>query len=73
MSRGRVEFGPPNVEKALGALAVAAAFARRLDFAGIVDRAVPVREIAYATHGEVIEALIANRLTSATPLLHVED
>lgn len=73
MSRGRVEFGPPSVEKALGALPVVAAFARRLDVAGIVDRAVPVRDIAYATHGEVIEALIANRLTSPTPLVHVED
>ena len=73
MSRGRVEFGPPSVEKALGALPVVAAFARRLDVAGIVDRAVPVRDIAYATHGEVIEALVANRLTSPTPLVHVED
>ena len=73
MSTGRVEFGPPSVEKALGALPVVAAFARRLDVAGIVDRAVPVRDIAYATHGEVIEALIANRLTSPTPLVHVED
>lgn len=33
----------------------------------------PVRDIAYATHGQVIEALIANRLTSPTPLVHVED
>jgi hypothetical protein len=73
MSKAWVEFGPPSVEKALGALPVVAAFARRLDVAGIVDRAVPVRDIAYATHGEVIEALIANRLTSPTPLVHVED
>jgi hypothetical protein len=32
-----------------------------------------VRDIAYATHGQVVEALIANRLTSPTPLVHVED
>ena len=57
----------------MGALPVVAAFARRLDIAGSVDRAVPVRDIAYATHGQVIEALIANRLTSPTPLVHVED
>jgi transposase len=61
------------VERALGALPVVAGFCRRLDIAGIVDRACPVRDIAYATHGQVIEALIANRLTSPTPLVHVED
>ena len=31
----------------------------------------PVRPIARATHGQVIEALIANRLTSPAPLVHV--
>jgi hypothetical protein len=30
-----------------------------------------VREIAYATHGQVIEALVANRLTSPAPMIHV--
>jgi hypothetical protein len=73
VSRHQVEFGPPGVEKMLGALPVVADFARRLDIAGIVDRACPVRDIAYVTHGQVIEALVANRLTSPTPLVHVED
>ena len=73
MSRRPLRYGPPSVEKALGALPVIAGFCRRLDIAGIVDRARPVRDIAYATHGQVIEALIANRLTSPTPLVHVED
>ena len=73
MSRRQVDYGPPSAEKMLGALPVVAGFARRLDIAGIVDRAAPVRDIAYATHGQVIEALIANRLTSPTPLVHVED
>ena len=45
----------------------------RLDIRGIVDRACPVRDVAIVTHGQVIEALIANRLTSPQPLLHVED
>ncbi len=57
----------------LGALPVVAEFCRRLDIAGIVDRAVPVRDLALLSHGEVIEALIANRLTSPAPLVHVED
>ncbi len=73
MARRQVDYGPASVEKMLGALPVVADFARRLDIAGIVDRAAPVRDIAHATHGQVIEALIANRLTSPTPLVHVED
>jgi len=71
--RTSVRYGRPSVEKALGALPVVAAFCARLDIAGIVDRACPVRDIALATHGQVIEALVANRLTSPTPLVHVED
>jgi hypothetical protein len=61
------------VQKTLGALPVIAEFCQRLDIAGIVDRAAPVRDIAHVTHGQVIEALVANRLTSPTPLVHVED
>jgi transposase len=61
------------VEKLLGALAVVADFCRRLDLAGIVDRACPVREVATLTHGQVICALVANRLTSPAPLRRVED
>jgi transposase len=71
--RRLARYGPPSVEKALGALPVVAELCRRLDIAGTVDRACPVRDIAYATHGQVIEALVANRLTSPTPLVHVED
>src|SRR5260370_7159993 len=60
------------MDKALGALPVVAEFCRRLDIAGIVDRVCPVREVAILTHGQVIEALVANRLTSPQPLVHVE-
>ncbi len=60
-------------DKTLGALPVVAEFARRLDIAGIVDRACPVRDLALLSHGQVIEALVANRLTSPAPLVHVED
>lgn len=61
------------MEKALGSLPVVASFAKRLNLAATVDQLCPVRDVAIATHGQVIEALIANRLTSPTPLLHVED
>lgn len=64
-------YGPASAEQALGALPVVAAFCRRLDIAGIIDRAAPVRCVARATHGQVIEALIANRLTSPAPMVHV--
>jgi hypothetical protein len=61
------------VEKVLGALPVVASFCQRLDLAGIIDRACPIREVATLTHGQVICALVANRLTSPTPLWRVED
>ncbi len=70
----RYAYAPPSVEKLLGALSVVGEFCRRLDVAGIVDRACPMRqEVARVTHGQVIEALVANRLTSPRPLLRVED
>ena len=75
MARKRPILGPPLVQrdKVLGSLPVIAAFCRRLDVRGIVDRACPVRDVAIATHGQVIEALVANRLTSPQPLVHIED
>jgi Domain of unknown function (DUF4277) len=69
----RYAYGPPSVEKLLGALPVVAEFCGRLDLQGIVDRACPIREVARVTHGQVIEALVANRLTSPRPLLRVQD
>ena len=72
MSGTRIGYGPAVADKTLGALPVVAEFARRLDLAGIVDRACPVRDLALLTHGQVIEALVANRLTSPAPLVHVE-
>jgi len=60
-------------DKALGSLPVIAKFCERLDVRGIVDRAVPVRDVAIVTHGQVIEAMIANRLTSPRPLWRVQD
>jgi transposase len=61
------------VEKHLGSLPVIADFSRRLDIAGVVDRACPIREVASISHGQVIEALIANRLTSPKAMVAVAD
>lgn len=61
------------VEKRLGSLPASAQFMRRLDVAGIIDGLCPMRaDIARISHGQVIEALIANRLSSPTPMFRVD-
>jgi transposase len=60
------------VEKLLGALPVVAGFCSRLKIRDIIDEACPVRDLAGLTHGQVIEALVANRLTCPSPLVHVQ-
>lgn len=62
-----------GVKKRLGGLPAVAEILRRLDVAGIVDGLCPVRSDADLTHGQVIEVLIANRLTSPMPLQRVGD
>jgi transposase len=62
-----------RLEKQLGSLPVVADFSRRLDIAGIVDRACPMRDVGGISHGQVIEALIANRLTSPKAMVAVAD
>jgi hypothetical protein len=60
------------VEKRLGSLPASAQFLRRLDVAGIIDGLCPMRtDIAHISHGQVIEALIAGRLSSPTPMFKV--
>jgi transposase len=55
----------------VGAMPLVAPMLERLDVAGIVDRACPMRGRAHLTHGEVIAALVANRLTAPRPLYDV--
>jgi hypothetical protein len=61
------------VRKRLGGLPAVAEILRRLELAGIVDELCPIRGDADLTHGQVIEVLIANRLTSPLPLQRVGD
>jgi transposase len=70
--RQDAQFGSVSVEKLLGGLPVVAGFCSRLRIRDIVDDACPVRDLAELTHGQVIEALVANRLTSPSPLVHVQ-
>ncbi|MGB7963405.1 MAG: IS1634 family transposase [Propionicimonas sp.] len=73
--RPRAQIGAVGrLEKQLGSLPVIADFCRRLDIAGVVDRACPMRDLPLSlTHGQVIEALIANRLTSPKAMVAVAD
>ena len=48
-------------------------FSRRLDIAEIIDRACPMRDLALVSHGQVVEALIANRLTHPQAMVAVAD
>jgi len=61
------------MKKRLGGLPAVAEILRRLDVAGIVDGLCPIRDDADLTHGQVIEVLIANRLTGPMPLQRVGD
>jgi hypothetical protein len=63
----------PVLEKKLGSLVAAAEMLRRLDVAGIIDGLCPIRDIADLTHGQVIEAMVANRLSAPAPLVGLED
>jgi transposase len=55
-----------------GALPLVTPILQRLDLVGIVDRACPMRGRARLTHGEVVAALVANRLTAPRPLYDVQ-
>lgn len=54
-----------------GALPLVVPILHRLDLCGIVDRACPMRGRSRLTHGEVICALVANRLTAPRPLYDI--
>jgi transposase len=63
----------PVLEKKLGSLIAGAEMLRRLDVAGIIDGLCPIRDIADLTHGQVIEAMVANRLSAPAPLVGLAD
>ena len=73
--RPRARYADEVARKRLGALPVAVEFCRRLGVREIVDRLCPMREVATArvTPGQVVEALIGNRLTSPSPMVGIVD
>lgn len=64
---------PPAVgaRRQVGALLLVRHYLDRLGLTELVDRATPMRGRAYLTHGEVIAALVANRLSAPSPLYDV--
>lgn len=64
---------PPSVgtRREVGPLLVVAHYLRRLGLVTVVDRAAPMRGRSLLTHGEVVAALVANRLCAPAPLYDV--
>ena len=64
---------PPQVgtRREVGTLLLVRHYLERLGLAKIVDQAAPMRGRAQLTHGEVIAALVANRLSAPSPLYDV--
>jgi hypothetical protein len=61
------------VVRTAGALLVVKVLCDRLGIAEAVDRFCPIRSVADYTHGQVVEALVCNRLTHPRPLSSFED
>lgn len=57
--------------KRLGALPVIGAYLERLGLKERVDALAPVRGVAHLTNGDVVAALVANRLTAPRPLYDI--
>src|SRR6266511_4053444 len=60
-----------GVHREVGPLLVVVYYLRRFGLVGLVDAAAPMRGRAQAIHGEVIAALVANRLSGPAPLYDV--
>lgn len=67
----RLDPPPPGTRRRVGALPLVAHLLARLGLAEAVERACPVKGRALLTHGEVIAALVANRLTDPCPLYDI--
>ena len=61
------------VVRTAGALPVVAALCEQLGLVEAVDRFCPIRELADYTHGQVVLALVCNRLTHPRPLSSFTD
>jgi transposase len=67
-----VEYERELVVRTAGALPVVAKLSEKLGLVEVVDRFCPIRSVAEYTHGQVVLALVANRLTHPRPLSSFE-
>ena len=70
-SFARLDPPPWGTWREVGSLLLVRHYLQRLGLVKIVDEAVPQRGRAQLTHGEVVAALIANRLSAPAPLYDV--
>lgn len=70
-SFARLDPPPWGTRREVGSLLLVRHYLHRLGLVKIVDEAVPQRGRAQLTHGEVVAALIANRLSAPAPLYDV--
>ena len=68
-----MEYERGLVIRTAGALPVVAKLAEKLGLVEAVDRFCPIRSVAEYTHGQVVLALVANRLTHPRPLSSFEE
>lgn len=67
----RLDPPPVGTRREVGPLLLVAHYLRRLGLVDLVDNAAPMRGRSLLTHGEVIAALVANRLSAPAPLYDV--
>jgi transposase len=70
-SFARLDPPPWGTRRDVGPLLLVRHYLQRLGLVKIVDEAIPQRGRAQLTHGEVVAALIANRLSAPAPLYDV--
>ena len=67
----RLDPPPVGTRREVGALLLVEHYLRRLGLVELIDAAAPMRGKSLLTHGEVISALVANRLSAPAPLYDV--
>ena len=70
-SFARLDPPPAGTRRHVGALLLVGHYLHRLGLVDLIDNAIPMRGRAMLTHGEVIAALVANRLCGPAPLYDV--
>jgi len=67
----RLDPPPVGTRREVGPLLLVSHYLRRLGLVELIDAAAPMRGKSLLTHGEVIAALVANRLSAPAPLYDV--